>query len=55
MRMNKRHILCLCLINKMPPILQSSKSHQRLIMSDKHFGGILCFCDLVAKMDILKT
>jgi len=33
----------------MPPILQNTKSHQKLIISDQHFGGIWCFCDLVAK------
>lgn len=39
----------------MPPILQISKSHQKLLISDRYFGGILCFCDLVAKKDISKT
>jgi len=33
----------------MPPILQITKSHQKLIIPDQYFIGIWCFCDLVAK------
>ena len=39
----------------MPPILQVTKSHQKLIIDDQYFGGTLCFCDLVTKIDFSET
>ena len=39
----------------MPPNHQVTKSHQKLIIADQHFGEILCFGALVAKIDFLKT
>ena len=56
MRKNKCHVFCFCgLIHKMPPILQVPKSHQKLIIDNPNIGGILYFCDLVAKTDFSKT
>ena len=46
------------LINKMPPILQVTKSDQKLIIPDQYFGVPKpreCLCDWVAKIDFSKT
>jgi len=33
----------------MPPILQITKFHQKANIYDFNFGGLWCYCDLVAK------